>query len=85
LARSDGRKPAPLALTAAPVIHELVSCDADQPRDIHGGRLGALECRDRGHERLSSQVFSIGDAAAAREQVAVDLGEGCAIGRFVDT
>jgi hypothetical protein len=85
LVRSDGRKPTPFALAAPPVIHELVSCDADQPRDTHGGRVGALQGRNRGHERLSSQVLGIGNAAAAREQVAIHLGESSAVHRFVDT
>jgi len=47
LVRSDGRKPPPLTLAAAPVIDELVSCDADQPCDTHGGGSGVSVPRPR--------------------------------------
>ena len=56
------------------MIDELVSSDTDQPSDTHQRRVGALQCRDRGHERLSRQVFSIRNATAAREQISVHLG-----------
>ena len=64
LVGSDSRKPTLLALPAAPVIDKLVSGDADQPRDGHSGRVGALQRGDRGRERLGGQVLGVGNAAA---------------------
>jgi hypothetical protein len=67
------------------VVDKLVSSDADQPGNGHRWRVGPLERRDRGHERLSRQVLGVGDAAATGQQIAVDLGQGSAVSRFVDT
>jgi hypothetical protein len=69
----DGRESAPLALATTPVIDELVARDAYQPGDGHRRRVGALERRDRGNKRLSGQVFGFGNAAAAREEIAINL------------
>jgi hypothetical protein len=74
LVGSKGRKPTPFPLVPAPVIDKLVSGDADQPRNGHRRWVGPLERRDRGHERLSREVLGIGNAAAARQQIAVHLG-----------
>jgi hypothetical protein len=67
------------------VIDKLMPSDADQPSDGHRGRVGPRERGDRGHKRLSRQVLGVGDAAAARQQIAVHLGKRSAVSRFVDT
>jgi hypothetical protein len=67
------------------MVDELVSRDPDQPRNGHQRWVRSSERRDRGHERLRGQVLGIDNAAAARQQIAVDLGQCCAVGRFVDT
>jgi hypothetical protein len=71
--RLDDRQLALLTGQPPPVIDQLVARHADEP--CHG-RLGdgavPTGC-DRGHKRLRRQVLGDRDAAAARQQVAVDL------------
>jgi len=63
------------------VVDELVTGHTDQPRDRHLPHALAPDCGDRRGKRLGGQILSDRDAATAREQVAVDLGQRDAIDR----
>ena len=72
---------AQLALAAPPVVDQLVPGDPDQPAGARGGARAATDGVDGGQERLGGQVLGQCRAAAACQQVAVDLVEGLVVER----
>ena len=79
--RCDHLELALLAGGAPPVVDQLVAGDPDQPRRRDLDDRAPLHRRDRGQERLGREVLGQGHVAAARQQVAVDLGQGPVVQR----
>jgi len=75
----DRAELAALKVGSPPVVDQLVAGDAHQPGDGELRRAILLGCRDSCHERLRRQILGQHGAAAPRQQVSVDLGQGAVI------
>jgi hypothetical protein len=70
---------AALEVRSPPVVDQLVAGDAHQPGDSELRRAIPLGRRDSCHKRLRRQILGQYGAAAPRQEVSVDLGQGTVI------
>ena len=78
-ASHDPAEPAALEVRSPPVVDQLVAGDAHQPGDSELRRAIPLGRRDGCHECLRRQILGQHGAAAPRQEVSVDLGQGAMI------
>ena len=72
---ADGAEAALLPRLAAPVVHELVPGDPDEPGDGHREDAVPADGVGGGEERLGGQVLGDRSLVAAGEEVAVDVAD----------